>query len=88
MWWLRQLPIVGAASAGRVLPVAWTLDVEMQFYFAAPFLVAGWRRLPGWFALLTTGGLLAWSASRSAVGVPLDTPRLDLQLAFFLMGFV
>jgi len=32
--------------------------------------------------------LLAWSASRAAAGVPLDTPRLDLQLAFFLMGFV
>ncbi|MBU6302122.1 MAG: acyltransferase [Verrucomicrobia bacterium] len=85
-WWLRQLPVVGSASAGRLLPVVWTLDVEMQFYLVAPFLLAAWHRLPGWGAVLAVAGCFGWSASRAASGIPLDTPRLDLQLAFFLTG--
>jgi len=45
-WFLRQIPIVGAALVQRILPVAWTFDGEIQFYLVPPFLVAGWRRLP------------------------------------------
>jgi peptidoglycan/LPS O-acetylase OafA/YrhL len=38
-WWLRQVLIAGSNGAGTELPPAWSLDVEMQFYLAAPWLI-------------------------------------------------
>lgn len=39
-WWATQPTVVGSTQFGRLLPPSWSLDVEMQFYLIAPFVVA------------------------------------------------
>jgi len=38
-WFIRQIPILGATSSGRLLPVTWTLEAEMQFICGRPVSV-------------------------------------------------
>lgn len=38
-WWVRQLPIIGSASPGRILYPSWSIDIEMRFYVMAPLLI-------------------------------------------------
>ncbi len=40
-WWFTQVTVLGSTQFGRILPPAWSLDVESQFYLVAP-----------WFAML------------------------------------
>ncbi len=40
-WWLRTFLVAGCSRQPLFLGPAWSLDVEMEFYFIAPFLVAG-----------------------------------------------
>lgn len=40
-WWVRTLLIAGCSRQPLLLGPAWSLDVEMKFYFIAPLVVAG-----------------------------------------------
>jgi len=49
-WWLRTLLIAGSTKQPMLLGPAWSIDVEMEYYFLAPMVVAGGimtRRLKG-----------------------------------------
>ena len=53
------LLLLGSASRGDMLiGVAWSLDLELQFYLSLPLLWLAARRLPAWQCALL--GLLAW----------------------------
>ncbi|MEM9110817.1 MAG: acyltransferase family protein [Planctomycetota bacterium] len=62
VWWLTQPAVAGSTQFGRLLPPAWSLDVEMQFYFLAPLLMAG-------MLMLKTRGLTLLALG-SPPGVP------------------
>lgn len=36
-WWITQFTVLGSTQFGRILPPAWSLDVEAQFYLVAPW---------------------------------------------------
>ena len=86
VWWATQLTIAASGSFGRVLPPAWSLDVEMQFYLVAPLLVVVASRLP----MVAVGGIVAlslcWCGRETALGHAGEAPRLDLWIGVFLMG--
>jgi peptidoglycan/LPS O-acetylase OafA/YrhL len=80
--------VYGAAST--INPVAWSLEVEVQFYLLAPLLAAAafrWRR-----AALRRGLIVAACAALVAVQVTWmqGIPELTLAsfLQFFLLGFL
>lgn len=53
------LLLLGSASRGdMIVSVAWSLDLELQFYLCLPLLWLAARRLPGWQLWLL--GTLAW----------------------------
>lgn len=37
-WWITQFTVLGSTQFGRILPPAWSLDVESQFYLAVPWV--------------------------------------------------
>ena len=54
------LLLLGSASRGNMLiGVAWSLDLELQFYLCLPLMWLAARRLPGWQLGLLGG--LAWA---------------------------
>ncbi|WP_197041961.1 acyltransferase family protein [Sandarakinorhabdus oryzae] len=56
---LGGLLLLGSASRGDMLTgVAWSLDLELQFYLCLPLLWLAAQRLPGWQLWLLGG--LAW----------------------------
>jgi peptidoglycan/LPS O-acetylase OafA/YrhL len=53
------LLLLGSASRGDMLiSVAWSLDLELQFYLSLPLLWLAAQRVPGWQCVLL--GFLAW----------------------------
>lgn len=64
------LLLLGSASRGDLLiGVAWSLDLELQFYLCLPLLWLAARRLPGWQLWLLGGlawGLGMWLMARGA----------------------
>ena len=37
-WWITQFTVLGSTQFGSILPPAWSLNVESQFYLVAPLL--------------------------------------------------
>ena len=85
-WWLRQLTIAGSTDAGRILPPTWSLDVEMQFYIIAPFVIYLLARIDGRVRWLVITGLLIIPSVFFFRGTPVDTARIGLFGGFFLAG--
>lgn len=88
LWLVRQLPIAGSGGIGAVLPPAWSLDVEMQFYLLAPALFWLFRRMNGSLAWLVGGGLLVLPILHFLRGGSADTPMLIPFLPFFAGGIL
>ena len=85
-WWLTQPAIAGSASQGRLLPPAWSLDVEMQFYFLVPLLIVAAIRASSalrWVIAITA---IAWCWLANTRGWAGDSPRLDVWIGVFLLG--
>lgn len=85
-WWIRQIPIIGSSSLGLVLAPSWSIDVEMQFYIAAPLLIIisnRWRAFGCW--LLFAGSLVWFIATRHS-GDSENLPCGWLYLPFFCTG--
>jgi peptidoglycan/LPS O-acetylase OafA/YrhL len=85
-WWLRQIPIAGSTGVGTVLPPAWSLDVEMQFYFLAPLLVLLLARMGPLLRYLTVASALGWFLFCIFRGGYSQVAHLSLYLGFFLVG--
>lgn len=87
-WWVTQPLIAGSSWFGRLLPPSWSLDVEMQFYVLAPIIVALTFRsclAMNWMFLLFA---LVWHFYLVFVKTSPESPRLDLQIVFFVLGIV
>ena len=87
-WFLRQLPIVGSAGAGSVLPPAWSLDVEMQFYLVAPALIWLFLRISRPMLRVAAGALFALPIFHFLRGGSADIPILLPFLPFFIGGIL
>ena len=64
-WWLRTVPLIGAASLHELMLLrpAWSLDFEAQFYLVAPLIVSmasdRRRRTLLWMAAVLIGAAFA-----------------------------
>ena len=88
VWFLRQLPIAGSGGAGRILPPAWSLDVEMQFYLLGPALFWLLRRTSRPIGWIAGGALLLLTVSHFWHGGSAEIPVLYPFLAFFAGGIL
>ena len=88
LWLLRQLPVAGSGRAGLVLPPAWSLDVEMQFYLLAPALIWLLARMSRPIAWAAGGALLVLPVSHFWHGGSAEIPVLFPFLAFFAGGIL
>ena len=88
LWFLRQLPVAGSGGAGSVLPPAWSLDVEMQFYLLAPALIWLLHRLSHPVAWVAGGALFVLPISHFWRGGSADVPVLIPFLPFFVGGLL
>lgn len=88
LWIVRQIPIVGSASAGLILPPAWSLDVEMQFYLIAPLLLwVVWRMRLG-IAWITFGLTLVLSTLHFVLRGHPEAPVFWPFASLFLLGIL
>ncbi len=87
-WWLSQGLIAGSSVSGLVLPQQWSLDVEMQFYLAAPLLAMLAGKLSRVLAWLLIVVLLAASAYLFHIGTALSAATLLPHLGFFFAGML
>lgn len=101
-WWVTQFTVLGSTCFGRLLPPAWSLDVEAQFYFFAPLIVSavvlitrpklGNNCFPTfscrsvWLGFSLILAFAIWSYRQLSVDVSMDTARLDLYVWLFLVG--
>lgn len=85
-WWLSQGLIAGSSASGLLLPQQWSLDVEMQFYLAAPFLCMLGEKWPRILAWLLVAAVLAAGAWMFQCGTAAAAPALPPHLGFFLAG--
>lgn len=81
---LSHVAIIGYASTNTpmLLPPAWSLDLEMQFYLAAPLLCILLKRL-GVASFLVLGAILAILPGFVDLGVPVAR-----YLILFMVGMV
>ncbi len=74
------------AAGSTINPVAWTLEVEVQFYLIAPFLITGFARTGAHRRIVAAGVMLIFSHRW------VDSLRWDLSLAaclpYFLAGII
>jgi peptidoglycan/LPS O-acetylase OafA/YrhL len=87
-WWLTQPLIAGSTFLGRELPPAWSLDIEMQFYFIAPLLVVCVARIPRPLQVGLLILALVWCWLGESWGIGGESPRLDLWIGVFLIGML
>jgi peptidoglycan/LPS O-acetylase OafA/YrhL len=85
-WWVAQPAIAGSASFGRLLPPAWSLDVEMQFYLVAPLLIIVVTRLSATLTVVAIAVGVLWCGYLTAIGRADESPRLDVWAGVFLIG--
>jgi peptidoglycan/LPS O-acetylase OafA/YrhL len=85
-WWLRQLLIAGSNQVGTNLPPTWSLDVEMQFYLVAPFLIALFERIRPVFRWLIIATASVWLILFTFRGGNVQGAQLTLFVGFFLIG--
>lgn len=78
-------PIYG--QQGAISPVAWSLEVEVQFYILAPFLctIFAWPRLVRRAFLVVAAIGFSWFFG---IEKPILGPYLVNQMAFFLVGLL
>jgi peptidoglycan/LPS O-acetylase OafA/YrhL len=86
MWWVTQPLIAGSTQFARLLPPAWSLDVEMQFYLIAPLLIVLISSISRRGAAWMFATSLVWAVVRFSFGATLEEPRLDLYLWIFVVG--
>jgi peptidoglycan/LPS O-acetylase OafA/YrhL len=85
-WWLRQFLVAGSNEVGTELPPAWSLDVEMQFYVIAPFLILLLIRVGPVLRSLIIAGGLGWLLLFLFKGGYSQLAHLSLFVGFFLIG--
>jgi peptidoglycan/LPS O-acetylase OafA/YrhL len=85
-WWLRQVLIAGSSDAGRILPPTWSLDVEMQFYLTAPFLIWIFARFSNFWRWSAIAALIGSLACLLAAGTYPESASFGLFSGFFLGG--
>jgi peptidoglycan/LPS O-acetylase OafA/YrhL len=85
-WWFRELLIAGSNGAGTDLPPSWSLDVEMQFYLAAPLLIMLFARIGSFFRCLTASAACGWFILYVLRGGSDQLAHLTLFVGFFLVG--
>ena len=85
-WWATLPLIAGSAQVDRLLPPAWSLDVEMQFYVIAPLLIGGMAMFGRRAVGLIVISLLAWSFLRLSIRGSLEAPQVDLYAWIFVAG--
>ena len=86
VWWLSQPAVAGSTQFTRLLPPAWSLDVEMQFYIVAPLIVIAIASLRRGVVTLLCFVLFAWSVLCFSRGSAIETARLDLYAWIFVAG--
>ena len=87
-WWVSQPLIAGSARFGRLLPPAWSLDVEMQFYIVAPLLVVAMLKFPKAIGIAVAAIAVCWCWLANARGMGGESPRLDVWIGIFLLGIL
>jgi peptidoglycan/LPS O-acetylase OafA/YrhL len=85
-WWIRQLLVAGSNGVGTDLPPSWSLDVEMQFYLVAPFLIILFGRIGPFFRWLMATAAGGWFALHILRGGNVQLASLTLFVGFFLLG--
>src|ERR1700693_4149463 len=86
IWWVRQLLIAGSNQVGTDLPPTWSLDVEMQFYLVAPFLIALFERIRPFFRWMIIAAASGWLIFFTLRGGNVQLAHLTLFVGFFLTG--
>lgn len=87
-WCITQLCIAGSAQFDRLLPVTWSLDVEMQFYIVGPMILTAFAALSPRMTWLVALLALSWSVVHLKLGATWESPRLDVFLWLFLLGII
>jgi peptidoglycan/LPS O-acetylase OafA/YrhL len=85
-WWFRQFLIAGSTNVGRILPLTWSLDVEMQFYLLAPAIIYVLARVSPAVRWVVIAGLLLMLCVFFLNGVAADSARFFLFSGLFLAG--
>jgi peptidoglycan/LPS O-acetylase OafA/YrhL len=86
IWWGRQLLIAGSNQVGTNLPPTWSLDVEMQFYLVAPFLIALFERIRPVFRWMIIAAASGWLIFFLLRGGNVQNAQLTLFVGSFLIG--
>lgn len=85
-WWASQPLIAGNARFDKLLPPAWSLDVEMQFYALLPLAAVGVALMKKKDCMTLLTLLFCWGLFLYSSGVPLGSTRLDVHAWVFLAG--
>lgn len=73
-----------------ILPPAWSISLEWQFYLIAPLLILAWQpiRYPLFSALAVASMLATPAALKQWTGLTLSEAALPVSLFYFLIGIV
>lgn len=85
-WWITQPLIACSTWYDRLLPPAWSLDVEMQFYLIVPILLGAFAFCGRTTLISALAVIFSWSMIRLIRGASFEESSLDLYLWIFLVG--